>query len=198
MTRHPLVTVCVAAGAFMMIAVSFARLEAAQDANGQVASVLARLGFTGRIESTLEARLGRSVDGRLATLGRLLFFDPIGALHSDNACAGCHSPSAGFGDTQSIAIGIQNNNIVGRNRRGPRNQRRTPTVVNTAFYRNLMWNGRFFAPSGNPFDNSLGFVFPPPEGVTAFPPNDPVIKTSSTRGLTPGQRTMNGSRMPPS
>jgi cytochrome c peroxidase len=24
-----------------------------------------------------------------------------------------------------------------------------------------MWNSRFNAPSGNPFDNSSGFVFPP-------------------------------------
>ena len=30
-----------------------------------------------------------------------------------------------------------------------------------------MWNGRFSAPSGDPFDNSQGFLFPPPEGVDA-------------------------------
>jgi cytochrome c peroxidase len=55
---------------------------------------LAAEGFTGRIEERLEARLGRAVDPRLAELGRLLFFDPIGALHEDNACAGCHAPRA--------------------------------------------------------------------------------------------------------
>jgi len=132
-------------------------------------------GFTGRIEEQLEARLGRKIDSRLAELGRLLFFDPIGALHDDNACAGCHSPTAGMGDTQSIAIGIQSNRIVGPSRAGPRNQRRTPTVVNTAFYPKLMWNGRFAAPSGDPFDASLGFRFPSPEGDTRFPPNDPVV-----------------------
>jgi len=150
---------------------------AAGDLDNELAAALARAGFTGRVESTLESRLGHPIDRRLANLGRLLFFDKIGALHSDNACAGCHSPTAGFGDTQSIAIGVQNNNIVGHNRGGPRNQRRTPTVVNTAFFPNLMWNGRFFAPSGDPFDNSQGFVFPPPEGAIAFPPNDPLIRT---------------------
>ena len=103
--------------------------------------------------------------------GRLLWFDTFTGLHNDNTCAGCHSPTRGFGDTQSIAIGIDNNGMVGPDRTGPRNQRRTPTVVNSAFFPKLMWNGRFFAPSGNPFDNSLGFVFPQPEGVTAFPPN---------------------------
>ena len=81
----------------------------------------------------------------------------------------------GFGDSQSIAIGVQNNNIVGRNRTGPRNQRRTPSVANTGFYPALMWNGRFFAPSGDPFNNSLGYTFPLPEGTTKFPPNDPIV-----------------------
>lgn len=145
--------------------------------DAELRATLATAGFTGQIESTLVRRLGRPVDRRLADLGRLLFFDKIAALRGDNACAGCHSPTAGFGDTQSIAIGIQNNNLVGPNRRGPRNQRRTPTVVNTAFFPNLMWNGRFFAPSDDPFDNSQGFVFPLPESSATFPADDPVIKT---------------------
>jgi cytochrome c peroxidase len=147
------------------------------DIDTELSTTLRRAGFTGQIESTLERRLGRPVDRRLAELGRLLFFDKVAALRGDNACAGCHSPTAGFGDTQSIAIGIQNNNLVGQNRRGPRNQRRTPTVVNTAFFPNLMWNGRFFAPSDDPFDNSQGFVFPLPEGSTTFLAHDAVIKT---------------------
>ena len=74
---------------------------------------LASLGFTGRIGSTLEARLGRRVDRRLADIGRLLWFDPIQGLNDDNSCGGCHSPTNGFGDTQPIAIGVDNNGIVG-------------------------------------------------------------------------------------
>jgi cytochrome c peroxidase len=142
----------------------------------QLEIALRKAGFTGRIESTLVARLGRPIDRPLADLGRKLFFDPIGGLHDDNTCAGCHAPAAGFGDTQSIAIGVQSNRVVGPGRQGPRNQRRTPTVVNTAFYPALMWNGRFSAPSGNPFDNSAGFSFPAPEGTSQFPPNDPVVR----------------------
>src|SRR5438034_110761 len=95
---------------------------------------LAKAGFSGRIESTLTARLGRQLKQPLADLGRLLWFDVIGGLHDDNTCGGWHSPTNGFGDTQSIAIGVQNNNVVGPRRRGPRNQRRTPGVINTAFY----------------------------------------------------------------
>jgi cytochrome c peroxidase len=143
--------------------------------DNQLSSILAAAGFTGRIESTLELRLGRPVNPSLANLGRLLWFDTAGGLHSDNTCGGCHSPVNGFGDSQSIAIGVQNNNIVGRNRTGPRNQRRTPSAANTGFYPALMWNGRFFAPSGDPFNNSLGYTFPLPEGTTKCPPNDPIV-----------------------
>ena len=75
-------------------------------------AVLLGAGFTGRIEST-SARLGRRLDQKLADVGRLLWFDTITGLNNDNTCAGCHSPTHGFGDTQSIAIGIQNNGIVG-------------------------------------------------------------------------------------
>lgn len=132
----------------------------------QLAATLAQHGFTGRIESTLEPRLGRKLDNQLVDLGRLLFFDTVGGLNNDNNCSGCHSPGNGFGDSQSIAIGIDNNGIVGPDRAGPRNQRRTPMVINTAFFPNLMWNSRFAALSHNPFDNSAGFQFPLPEGLT--------------------------------
>lgn len=135
-----------------------------------LAAVLENAGFTGEIESALERRLDRSIDGRLADLGRLLFFDTLHSLRHDNTCAGCHSPTNGFGDSQGIAIGVQNNGVVGPDRSGVRNQRRSPMVINTAFLPALMWNGRFSAPSGDPFDNSRGFLFPPPESNVRFPP----------------------------
>jgi cytochrome c peroxidase len=146
-----------------------------QDLNRQLATALIQAGFTGNIQATLQPRLGRNINKKLADLGRLLWFDKVGGLHSDNTCGGCHSPANGFGDSQSIAIGVQNNNVIGHNRSGPRNQRRTPTAANTAFYPNLMWNGRFSSVAGNPFDNSLGFKFPMPEGITSFPPHDLLI-----------------------
>jgi cytochrome c peroxidase len=132
----------------------------------QLENALARQGFTGRIASTLEQRIGHRIDNRLADLGRLLFFDTVTGLNNDNNCSGCHSPTSGFGDTQSIAIGIDNNGVVGAGRAGPRNQRRTPMVANTAFFPNLMWNSRFASLSNDPFDNSAGFQFPPPEGLS--------------------------------
>jgi cytochrome c peroxidase len=132
----------------------------------QLETVLGQLGFTGRIESTLEQRVGHHIDNQLTDLGRMLFFDTVTGLNNDNNCSACHSPTNGFGDTQSIAIGIDNNGIVGADRAGPRNQRRTPMVANTAFFPNLMWNSRFAALSNDPFDNGAGFLFPSPEGLT--------------------------------
>jgi len=132
----------------------------------ELTDTLQDLGFTGRIADTLEERLGRRIDRKLADLGRLLWFDTITGLNDDNTCAGCHSPTNGFGDTQSIAIGIENNGIVGPHRTGPRNQRRTPLILNNAFFPNLMWNSRFSSRSNDPFDNSAGFSFPPPENLS--------------------------------
>src|SRR5262252_977832 len=154
----------VGCGLFMLTPKSAADDSASTDQ--QLQAVLAREGFTGRVASTLEQRLGRHVDNQLADLGRLLFYDTVGGLNNDNNCSGCHSPTSGFGDTQSIAIGIDNTGVVGAGRAGPRNQRRTPMVANTAFFPNLMWNSRFASLSNDPFDNSAGFLFPPPEGTT--------------------------------
>jgi len=148
--------------------------DRARDA--KLVRVLEDAGFTGRIESTLERRLGRRINPKLANLGRLLWFDTLHSLHHDNTCGGCHSPTNGFGDSQAIAIGVQNNGIVGPDRTGPRNQRRSPLVINTAFLSALMWNGRFSAPSGDPFDNSLGFHFPPPEDDVRFPPRSRIFR----------------------
>ncbi|TKB67316.1 MAG: hypothetical protein E8D52_12065 [Nitrospira sp.] len=136
----------------------------------ELRGVLQAAGFTGNIEATLPARLGRPVNPQLADVGRLLFFDKILGLHNDNSCAGCHSPAFGFGDSQPMAIGVDNNNIVGPSRSGPRNQRRSPLAANTIFYPALMWTVKFTAPTGNPFDPSQGFVFPPPEGVVTGEP----------------------------
>lgn len=134
--------------------------------NEQLSAVLNQHGFTGRVGLSLEQRLGRKIDTKLAELGRLAFHDSLLGLNDDNSCSGCHSAPLGFGDSQSIAIGVENNNIVGPERTGPRNQRRAPLILNNVFFPALMWNSRFNSVSGNPFDNSAGFQFPLPEGLS--------------------------------
>jgi cytochrome c peroxidase len=142
------------------------------DLDGDLEVVLSAAGFTGNIQNAfqqrIQANLGRKTDPRLADLGRMLWFDKIHSLHRDNTCGGCHSPTNGFGDSQVMAIGVQNNNLVGPDRHGPRNQRRTPLAVNTALYPGMMWNGRFNSLSGDPFDSLLGFRFPSPEDDIRF------------------------------
>jgi len=134
--------------------------------NQQLSAVLSQHGFTGKVGLSLEQRLGRKIDHQLADLGRLAFHDSLLGLNDDNSCSGCHAAPLGFGDSQSIAIGVENNNLVGPDRAGPRNQRRAPLVLNNVFYPALMWNSRFNSVSGNPFDNSAGFQFPLPEGFS--------------------------------
>jgi cytochrome c peroxidase len=56
------------------------------------------------VEGSIAQRLGRPIDRKKAELGRALFFDEFLGLHGDNSCTACHSPLAGFGDTQSIVI----------------------------------------------------------------------------------------------
>ena len=140
--------------------------ESSKGLDAELARVLIAHGFTGQIESRFRDKLGRPIERKRANLGRLLWFDLIGGLHNDNTCGGCHSPTRGFGDTQPMAIGIDNNQIVGPHRTGPRNQRRTPLAANTALYPTLMWDSRFAALSRDPFDNSAGFQFPPPEELS--------------------------------
>ncbi|HEX6810561.1 MAG TPA: cytochrome c peroxidase [Planctomycetota bacterium] len=155
----------VGGAALALVACALLHAQPPATLDSQLQQALQLHGFTGAIESTLEARLGRSLDPNKVELGRLLFFDNALGLHKDNSCAGCHSPAFGFGDSQPMAIGVDNNGKVGPSRRGARNQRRSPLVANTEFYPALMWTARFKALSGDPFDNSAGFEFPPPENV---------------------------------
>ena len=149
-------TIMAIAGVFL----PFAYADDAEDPDRRLAQALARAGFTGTIQASLPNRLGRPLHPALVELGRLVFFDNILGLHNDNACAGCHSPATGFGDTQSIAIGTDNNGLVGPDRTGPRNQRRAPMTVNTGFYPRMMLNLRFASIAHNAFDLSEGARVP--------------------------------------
>jgi cytochrome c peroxidase len=156
--------------------------------NRDLSDALSAAKFTGDIEQTfrkkIERNLGRPINPKLANLGRLLWFDRFQSLGRDNSCGGCHSPTNGMGDTQPIAIGVQNNNLVGPHRSGPRNQRRAPTVINAALYPNMMWNSRLASVARNPFDTSLGFslsVFPVPEDLGT--PTAPIRFSSTQNNL---------------
>lgn len=65
--------------------------------NFRLQRVLDQYGFTGKIEQTfherIETNLGRSINPKLADLGRTLWFDKIHALHRDNTCGGLSLPN---------------------------------------------------------------------------------------------------------
>ena len=137
----------------------FAGSSAFADNNGndridqQLRAELRRWGGAGRIESMLTTRLGRPINTKLFDLGRLLWFDNSGGLHNDK-----HLRRVSF------AVGGTRRHSVDRDRRpeqpigcrsrlGPRNQRRTPTAVNTVFYSALMWTDRFSFAVRRPVQN---------------------------------------------
>lgn len=65
-------------------------------------------------------------------LGKLLFFDPRMSVSKQIACASCHDPELGWGDGKRVAYGHDRQN-------GKRN---AMTILNTAFYNELFWDGR--------------------------------------------------------
>ncbi len=132
----------------------------------RLSHTLREVGFTGTVGQSLVARLGRPLDPRVADLGQLLWFDTLTGLNDDNTCAGCHSPTNGLRETSDPSRSGSTTTVWSAPiATGPRNQRRTPMVINTAFYPHLMWNSRFVRGlSGDPFDNCAGFVFPPRRG----------------------------------
>jgi cytochrome c peroxidase len=65
-------------------------------------------------------------------LGRRLFYEPMLSSDGTIACATCHDPAKGFTDGMGVSTGIQNK--VGT--------RSAPTVLNSAYYQSLFWDGR--------------------------------------------------------
>lgn len=65
-------------------------------------------------------------------LGKILFFDPRLSGSKQIACASCHDPELGWGDGKRVAYGHDRQN-------GKRN---AMTIINSAFYNKLFWDGR--------------------------------------------------------
>lgn len=65
-------------------------------------------------------------------LGKKLFFDPRLSAGGNMACSTCHSPLFGWSDGLPTARGFKGK-VLGR---------ASPTVINTAFQKIQMWDGR--------------------------------------------------------
>ncbi|WP_245524539.1 cytochrome-c peroxidase [Methylobacterium nonmethylotrophicum] len=69
---------------------------------------------------------------QLATLGKMLFFDPRLSGAQNLSCASCHNPSFGYEVPVKGAIGAANTPLA----------RKAPTVLNAAWTAPLFWDGR--------------------------------------------------------
>lgn len=72
---------------------------------------------------------------QIATLGKMLFFDPRLSGAQNLSCASCHNPSFGYEVPVAGAIGAANTTLG----------RKAPTILNAAYMPIFFWDGR--APS---------------------------------------------------
>lgn len=87
-------------------------------------------------------------------LGQALFFDPRMSGNGAMSCASCHNPSLGWSDGLKTAVGW-GGKVLGR---------ATPTVINTSYNTQFMWDGR----KKSLEDQALGPMKTPQEMNTDF------------------------------
>lgn len=75
---------------------------------------------------------GKSYSLQLATVGKMLFFDPRLSGARNFTCASCHNPSFGFEAPVETSVGAANTRLG----------RQAPTVLNAAWTAPLFWDGR--------------------------------------------------------
>jgi cytochrome c peroxidase len=74
----------------------------------------------------------RPYDPQIATLGKMLYFDPRLSGAQNMSCASCHNPSFGWETPVETAVGAMNTRIG----------RHAPTILNMAWVRPYFWDGR--------------------------------------------------------
>jgi len=74
----------------------------------------------------------RPYDPQIATLGKMLYFDPRLSGAQNMSCASCHNPSFGWETPVDLAIGAANARLP----------RHAPTIINQAWVEPYFWDGR--------------------------------------------------------
>jgi cytochrome c peroxidase len=87
-------------------------------------------------------------------LGQALFFDPRISGNGTVSCSTCHNPALGWSDGLRTGMGIHST-VLGR---------KTPTVINTGYNTQFMWDGR----KASLEDQALGPMSTPEEMQTDF------------------------------
>lgn len=129
-------------------------------------------------------------------LGRHLFYDPILSGNNTQSCADCHQQDKGFTDGRALAIGAE----------GKEAKRNTMALINLAWSKALMWDGR--APDletqalipildplemNQPMDELIGELEDHPDYPARFQaafPDAPISDTLIARALAQFVRTL--------
>jgi cytochrome c peroxidase len=77
-----------------------------------------------------------------ATLGRLLYFDPVLSGDNTQSCATCHHPDLGFSDGRGLSMGKGGAGLGPARAGGEVIKRGAPTIWNAAYSHRLFWDGR--------------------------------------------------------
>lgn len=72
------------------------------------------------------------IDDNVASLGRVLFYDPKLSLNNLVSCASCHRQANGFSDTKALSVGFE----------GKITSRNSMPIVNPGMLNNLFWDSR--------------------------------------------------------
>ncbi len=70
----------------------------------------------------------------IASLGKILFFDPILSGNNSRSCASCHQPKKGFTDGRTKSQAFNSSESIERN---------APTIINSGFQKNQFADSRF-------------------------------------------------------
>jgi parallel beta-helix repeat protein len=77
-----------------------------------------------------------------ASLGRLLYFDPVLSGANDQSCATCHHPDLGLSDGRGLSMGRGGRGLGPEREGGTVLRRSAPTVWNATFNHRQFWDGR--------------------------------------------------------
>jgi cytochrome c peroxidase len=90
------------------------------------------LGSTSRNQAVQQRLAEKGVTDQGATLGRVLFYDPILSRTNTVSCASCHHQSAGFADVNQFSKGFD----------GELTSRNASSIANLYNYEAFFWDGR--------------------------------------------------------
>ncbi|WP_264212607.1 cytochrome-c peroxidase [Leisingera thetidis] len=101
----------------------------------------------------------------IATLGKMLFFDPRLSGGQNISCSSCHNPSFGWESPVPQTIGAANTPV----------RRHAPTILNAAWITPLFWDGR----AGSLEEQAIGPITAPDEMNARF--DDIAIRLSAVK-----------------